>query len=39
MTNRLIAPIISDSHGGHTGALMNPATVIELEDELGNRYN
>jgi len=38
-SNRVIVPIISDTHGGHSGALMNPETVIEMEDELGNRYN
>jgi len=37
-SSHVIVPIISDTHGGHLGALMNPATVIELEDELGNRY-
>ena len=37
--DRVIVPVITDTHGGYLGALMNPATVIELEDELGNRYN
>lgn len=31
-------PLITDTHGGHSGALMSPDTVIELEDEDGNSY-
>lgn len=31
-------PVISDSHGGHINGLMNPATIIELEDQAGNKY-
>lgn len=37
-TGRVIVPIISDSHGGHSGALMNPETVLELEDQEGEIY-
>ena len=37
-TGRVIVPLISDTHGGHSGALMNPETVLDLEDQEGNIY-
>ena len=37
-TGRVIVPLISDTHGGHSGALMNPDTVLELENQEGEIY-
>jgi len=37
--NPVFVPLISDQHGGHSGALMSPDTVIEIEDENGSQYN
>jgi hypothetical protein len=37
-SGRAIVPLISDTHGGHSGALMNPDTVLELEDQEGEIY-
>lgn len=40
MTHRRIILLhISDSHGGHRLGLMNPATRLEDQDELGNLYS
>lgn len=35
---RVIVPVVSDMHGGHINGLMNPETVLELEDQAGNPY-
>lgn len=38
ISDRVIVPVVSDMHGGHINGLMNPETVLELEDQLGNPY-
>ena len=39
ISDRAIVAVITDTHGGHRGSLLNPGMTLELFDQEGNPYH